>query len=339
MDIMIELSVEFIIYYRYTIWIKKGDRFMDNYTMTQMGFQAADANYYFKEIDGIFTAVESAQGEYRVISYCAFPYMGGENELNNFLIQQSGTGGTGYGTAYYNNGNIEVRYLLGGNVQQEVTRAINIIFSGIRQYNMLSSCMCCGKAGYTNVSRITGKVGPVCGTCEESYRRQQMNSQMNVNNLPNSNVIQHPVTDKGPLLITLFAGAGGGLVGAVLWVLRSFVGKLSFAAGIAAGAIAAGVASRLDYAGKAARVLIAVVISLIIFSIGIYIGIGVDIYVAFKNTGITFGEAMQFIPTALKMEELASAIRRDTILGILSFFIGVVLGVVLGVFGKRRNGF
>ncbi len=145
-----------------------------------------------------------------------------------------------------------------------------------------------------------------------------------------------------PLIIAVAGGLGGGFLGGLLWVIFSFFGRIVFISGIAAGWIAVRSACT-GYIGTAKRALIAIVLSLFVFGIGIYLGAGVDIYQALNDPmitsllsqygyniegGFSYGEALGLLPFFFAYDEFRNAFFIDLALGALTYVVGAVTAYV-----------
>ena len=84
------------------------------------------------------------------------------------------------------------------------------------------------------------------------------------------------------LLIAIGCGILGGVIGGALWFGLSFLGRLAFISGIAAGLGGAFGGMITGEKNRAVKLILAIVFSLGLFCVGIYLGMGVDIYKALE---------------------------------------------------------
>ncbi len=128
------------------------------------------------------------------------------------------------------------------------------------------------------------------------------------------------------IVISLGIGLLGGLIGGALWVGLSFVGKLAFISGTVAG-FGGGFGGMITGESKRpVKLILAIVSSLALFSVGIYIGMGVDIYTALSGV-VSFGTCVSMIPDFFADAEVSSAFIKDAVIGLLSYAVGAAAGI------------
>ncbi len=128
--------------------------------------------------------------------------------------------------------------------------------------------------------------------------------------------------------IILAAGCGilGGLIGGALWFGLSFVGRLAFISGIAAGLGGAFGGLAFEENKRPLKLTIAILFSLGIFCAGIYIGIGVDIYKAFEGS-LSLGDSIKLIPSFFEEHDAASGFILDSVIGLITYLVGLDIGI------------
>ena len=182
--------------------------------------------------------------------------------------------------------------------------------------------------GGTNTAQYTPQSNTNYGGANTPLYKPQSNTNYgtgyNVNNINTSSKL------KKEIIISVLGGIGGGLLGAVLWILFSFAGLLCWISGMAAGYIALLVPLCMGSQKRGVKIALSVLSSLLFFGIGMIIGFGVDIYVAFEG-GLTFGEALQNIPAFLTSQDIAGGFLRDVGIGMLTYVVGALI-----IFFKRR---
>ena len=139
------------------------------------------------------------------------------------------------------------------------------------------------------------------------------------------NPLNQPDNFTKELMISILGGLGGGLAGAILWVIFSFFGRIVFISGIVAGYIATLVAISTGGNKRGIKILAAIISSLVVFGIGMYFGLAVDVYTAFDGA-LTFDQSMGSIPLLFRyFPEAKTAFLLDSGLGLLTFVVGVVI--------------
>ena len=129
------------------------------------------------------------------------------------------------------------------------------------------------------------------------------------------------------ILIAAGLGILGGVVGGAIWFGLSFLGRLTFLAGIVAG-LGGGFGGMITgEKNRAVKLTIAIVFSLGLFCVGMYLGVGVDIYTALHGE-YALSICMKMINTVLSSGELNSGFIKDAVIGIICYVVGILSAIV-----------
>ena len=129
------------------------------------------------------------------------------------------------------------------------------------------------------------------------------------------------------MLIAAGLGAAGGIVGGALWFGLSFLGRLAFISGIIAG-LGGGVGAMITGKnGLPIKFIISILLSLGLFGVGVYLGMGVDIYQGLEGS-MPLDTCIRLIPGFFSEKDVASAFMTDAALGAVSYVIGLASGIV-----------
>lgn len=129
------------------------------------------------------------------------------------------------------------------------------------------------------------------------------------------------------LLIALGFGIGGGLIGGALWFGLSFLGRMAAISGIVAG-LGGGLGGMISGENnRPLKFIISVIISLGLFAVGVYCGMGVDIYTALDGA-VSLDKCINLIPEFFSEQEVASAFIFDAVLGLITYIIGIAAAIV-----------
>ena len=230
-------------------------------------------------------------------------------------------------TALFDGKQIIICYNLGftANIAQGVSDAVNTVMYYANQYACIPCCSVCGNPTYPDIYSIGSSVSALCTDCFGSFQQKNavniMQDEMMITNYPMGFI--------GAML--------GGLAGAVIWLIFSLLGKISFIAGFFAGF---GGIFGFKWLGKkvtAAGIVISVIVSFLFLISGMYIAVGIDLYNAIISWGydISFTEALKLLPEfIIEDAEIRNAILFDNIIGIVTF----ILAAILSIWQVRKDG-
>ncbi len=212
------------------------------------------------------------------------------------------------------------------NIEGTVGPLIDLCMETIRRFGAVPVCARCGRTGDLGMCGLHYSVEDICSHCFEKAKgdsvRRQREEDEKVENMP----------------FGLLGAALGGLGGAVLWIVFSFMGKIVLAAGVVSVlAVYYGykwLAKKVSYLGLG----IALALGFVLLLTGMYFAMGIDIHRALNDAGIplNFGEALGLMPDYIK--ENLGVVLFNNIFGVFSYIAGTVICVILHKNSKKVSG-
>lgn len=223
-------------------------------------------------------------------------------------------------TAVFDGKQIVICYQLGlsTNIGQYVNDAVQTIMFYINQFNCVPCCNHCGQLISTNIYTIENSVTAICEDCFASCQRNiSQNIQTDAETITN-----YPMGTLGAVL--------GGLLGAVIWIVFSLLGKISVWAGLFAGS--AGIYG-FKWLGKKitpAAIVISVIVSLGLLVTGMYIAIGIDLHQELSSYGydVSFSQALEFFPELMEDPDYRGAIIYNNVWGFVTYALAAVITAI-----------
>lgn len=145
------------------------------------------------------------------------------------------------------------------------------------------------------------------------------------NTLTNTN--SDPGVAKSLLLAVAFAALGGA-IGAGIWIVLSLLGKMGVYAGAIAGFVGFMGFQKAGRSSKIPAFFIALIISLGLYALGVYIGFAIDI-LYLSDYSISFGEAFSLIGYLLRQEAYQDSLVSQLLWGSLTYIGGAAVCIVL----------
>lgn len=293
------------------------------YKYNNSGLEATGYN----KINGIsFTAHMSVSDKVITIEADAVP--NGEAdvvELQKYLDQFAADRKNIVNTASFNNNVISIAYRLNSpsKAGEYVKEATDAILFFCNQCNCHPVCRVCGKAVNTDFYAVKGQVHPLCPDCFHNLQNTIMSEAQEESN----KVTNFPLGIVGAIL--------GGLIGAVLWVIFSMLGRVVVLAGLVSGLAGVFGFKLLGKKLTLAGLITSVIISLAMLLLGMYFALGIDVYNAFKSSGISFSDAFKIIPEILQDKKNLGAAIRDSSFGIVGFIVTAVFSFIQ-FFNERK---
>ncbi|MDD6490260.1 MAG: hypothetical protein PUG48_10730 [Clostridia bacterium] len=268
--------------------------------------------------------IDTPSKTYIVSASCCPQDENGAVTLNSYLQQFSADRKKTVNMANYSNNTISIVYKMGmsTDITANVKEATDAIMYFVAQSSCIPVCNACGQQVATDFYSVRGNVHCLCPNCfnrVQSTMLQQANAESQTS-------VNYPLGILGAVL--------GGLVGAVLWVIFSMMGKVVVAAGLVAGFLGVLLFEKLGKKLTLPGLFISLGISLVMLLIGMYFALGIDIYNELKEY-ITFSEAFSLIPYVFSDSEIIGAIIHDWGFGIIGYILTAVVSIG-GFFNKRK---
>ena len=221
-------------------------------------------------------------------------------------------------TAAFDGKQIIICYQLGfiPDITQGINDAVNTVMYYVNQYGCVPCCSLCGNSAYPDIYSVGSNVSALCTDCFGVFQKNNAVSMMQDDMI----MTNYPLGIIGAML--------GGLAGAVVWLIFSLLGRISFIAGILAGF---GGVFGFKWLGKKITtpgIVLSIIISFIFLAAGMYIAVGIDLYNAIQSWGydVSFKEALEYLPDLLREdEEVRNAVIFDNIFGVIFFFLSAFL--------------
>ncbi len=284
-----------------------GYKFDPNSTNGLNGYQKINGFSFFVQI--------MPSAESFVVSATCRPQNEGEIiELNKYLEQYVADRKKKVNLANFCNNTISISYKMGihSNVSTDVKEATDAIIYFINQCGCIPVCSQCGQNVYTDIYSVSGNPTALCPNCFSSIQNSILMSAQSEN---------QTITN---IPLGILGAALGGLIGAVIWILFSMLGKIVFLAGFAAGALGIFGFQKLGKKLTKSGLFISIAISFVMLLAGMYFAIAIDIYNAYKDY-ISFSDSFSLIPYVFQDSEILPAIIRDWGIGIITYIISVIV--------------
>lgn len=205
-------------------------------------------------------------------------------------------------------------------IAPDITKCVNESVSFIRfcidRFGCVPCCSSCGNESNANIYAIENNIAALCSDCFTNIQNSMAGNMYNEAKI----ITNYPMGILGAVL--------GGLAGAVIWILFSMMGKISIIAGLFAAVFGYFGFKKLGKKMTLQGLILSLVVSFIFLLGGMYVAIGIDIFNAFKEWGVTFSDAFELIPYYLTDPESIGEIIYNHILGILTFILGTVCCIV-----------
>lgn len=297
-----------------------------------LGYKYDENNKYglagYTKINGFsfFANIMPGSETLIVSSSCKPQSENGFIELNKYLQQFSVDRKKTVNFAYFKNNTISISYRMGiaSNITKYVKEATDAIMYFAGQCGCIPVCHSCGQPVNTDFYSIGGETLSLCSECF---------SQKQGNIMAKAQTEAETVTN---FPLGILGAALGGLIGAVLWIIFSMMGRIVFLAGIAASVGGFIGFQKLGKKMNVAGLIVSTLISLLMLGAGMYFSLGIDVYNAFKETyEISFSQAFSFIPFVFEDPEIRSAVIHDWVIGLITFIIPVII-FVLQFFHEKK---
>ena len=197
-------------------------------------------------------------------------------------------------------------------ITKGVSESMNFIRYCINQFGCVPCCETCGNISDAGIYLIENNISMMCQDCFANTQNSIV-SNIRKENQVNTN---YPLGIAGAVL--------GGLAGAVIWIVFSMLGKISVVAGGIAGLGGYFGFKKLGKKMTLQGLILSLTISFVFLLGGMYVAIGIDLFNAFKDWGITFSDAFELVPEYLTDSESLGEIIYNHIFGFLTFILGAV---------------
>lgn len=287
----------------------------------------------YAKLNGIpfMVKIDVSAKTYTVSASCCPQDENGAVTLNAYLQQFSSDRKKTVNMANYSNNTISIVYRMGmsTDITANVKEATDAIMHFVSQSGCIPVCNACGQQVATDFYSVRGDVHCLCPNC---FNRVQSTMLQQANTASQTSV-NYPLGILGAIL--------GGLVGAVLWIIFSLMGKVVIAAGLVAGFLGVLLFEKFGKKLTLPGVFISLGISLVMLLIGMYIALGVDIYNELGSYlqgygyQMSFFEAFSYIPLVFQDSEMIGAIIHDWGFGLIGYIVTAVI-MIAGFFNKRK---
>lgn len=193
-----------------------------------------------------------------------------------------------------------------------VNDSVNFINYCINQFGCVPCCSSCGNESSSNIYVIENNIAALCENCFYHTQSQLAGNMYRENQI----ITNYPLGVLGAVL--------GGLGGAALWIVTSLLGKISMVAGAFAGIFGYFGFKKLGKKMTLPGLIISLAVSFVFLLAGMYFAIGVDIFNAVKEYGLTFSDAFELIPVYLTDPDATGEIIYNHFAGFITFILGAV---------------
>ncbi len=201
-------------------------------------------------------------------------------------------------------------------VSDSLGGVLNICMELIRQFNAVPICSQCGRADSLSIYGLEHNVRCLCPHCFSEIQ----------SNISKKNKAQNEIAENVPLGV--LGAVMGGVAGAVVWLLFSLMGKIVFAAGMAAAVLSFYAYRWLARKVSRPGLVLSLVIGFVMMLIGMYFAIGMDVFFGLKDIGhqVSFGEALGLIPDYIRLN--LGAVLFNNFFGVFTYFAGAVICIL-----------
>ncbi len=168
------MSLQVTYPFLFTITEGRGKCMLNTEILKEFGFEPVTEGYYVSKIGEISVLLEETDSELKFIVYCAPARIDTDYEPDTFLKKV--TSGTGCKHASYAAREIRLIFCSGTDeiAMENVRSAQEAIKKVYQEFDLLPSCMKCGRVTKVKMYTDDDKPGPICDVCrsEDALRRK-----------------------------------------------------------------------------------------------------------------------------------------------------------------------
>ena len=290
-------------------------------TLTQTGYRKADGFCFILKMD-------VAEKNYNLSVACAFNVAEDAQKLREELQSYVNENHKTVRSGSYEGNRLLICYR-SREILPDVATGTKSAFDFCMNFFRLSSavpvCGCCGQPRELKIYALENQVGALCEECFYSEKRK----------VTGKNTEYDEKTENIPRGVV--GAMAGGLLGAVLWVLLSFFGRIAVLAGFVSAIAGYYAYKKLGVRMSKKGLVISLAVSFVLLLAGMFLAVAIDVYRGFIDAGyaVSFTEAFQYIPDYISWD--FGAFMFDNIFGIISYIAGAAACVGLFISEKKMK--
>ncbi len=222
-------------------------------------------------------------------------------------------------SGFYDGNRLMLCYLARGlvpDVSGDTKEAFDFCMYHLRLYRAVTVCSHCGQAKKTGIYALENHLSSLCAGCfyEEQWQIARKTEEYDAK------------TENMPL--GMVGAMAGGLLGAVLWVLFSMLGKIVVMAGVLSAVSGYFAYKKLGRKISKKGLVLSLAVSFVFLLAGMYFALGADVFRIFRDAGydISFGQAFQWIPDYVS--DNLGTVFFNNIFGLIAYIGGAVICVL-----------